>query len=783
MNMKQKKQGSSLVMVVILLGVASLIVGVVLASFGSYTRIATSNYESERAMYLADAGLRVAMLNLVDAGEEEEAGISSQNSLSSVDEGVISLAESKSYFSDQDAFGDATWGFSTRLQAIGTNTYIISTGVYQTHSAEVQVAVEKQAASEAIHAIYSHALFVGNSSGDDYTLEVGGSGSYADFVDGDVYSAGNIDVSGDASLRLPEIINEVVYDDIFDADSETWQDAYATEAFTNGLSQEEYDAYVLSVSAYKDDFYGNGIYDYGEPYADTQGNGVYDEGEAFVDSNGNGVRDSGDGYIDNNNNGIYDEGTDTIIDNGNGEYDDGEEWVEDSSHSQRQNGKYDPAGGYWLYDDGEWSWEETYTTWYWSRRGWKSYTYSCSNWDAEEFEDEGDDNFDPGESWADGNGIYDEGEDYLDDRNGTYDYGTQAYGTITGMPSPGAGQRAADGGDSLITAPDLEHMYYAVQRDSYEPYDALERWGHDVAVTASDYSSNGKVINSTAYAEHIFVRNVRQSPEGGGNGYYKDSIGGVTVRSREYDLVYDNDGNRVDDYFLEDPTDSYYESYDTRNEIDGTIYTAPSYINVRPAHNDLLYYVDGNVYLHASPTWCLKFKEPGTRITIVAKGNITISDEFYYNADYDSSLDREDVDSTIVDNPYDALCLIALKNSNCPDSGNIYIGDSAYGTGGSIHAMLYAENEFVDNNLNTADQPFISIFGNMTAGDRISLNRDTSGSRVRTRLDVTLDGRIRDGELVMPGLPHPVSSERGISESSSEWTIVSGSWESWSSIK
>ncbi len=31
----------------------------------------------------------------------------------------------------------------------------------------------------------------------------------------------------------------------------------------------------------------------------------------------------------------------------------------------------------------------------------------------------------------------------------------------------------------------------------------------------------------------------------------------------------------------------------------------------------------------------------------------------------------------------------------------------AMGTGGSIHAMLYAENDFVDNNINTADQQFI----------------------------------------------------------------------------
>jgi hypothetical protein len=351
------------------------------------------------------------------------------------------------------------------------------------------------------------------------------------------------------------------------------------------------------------------------------------------------------------------------------------------------------------------------------------------------------------------------------------------------MPSPGPGQKTADGGDSLISPPDLTSMYYSVSKDSSEPSGALSRWGHDVAVTASDYSSNDRLINDVSQPEHIFVRNVLRSDDGT-NGQYKEYITHngetITVKSRGYDYVYDDNGDRVDDYFLEDPTDDYYSSYNKYDEIDGTIYTAPSYINVQADYNEKTYYVDGNVYMHATPTWCLKFKQSGTRITIVAKGNITISDEFYYNADYDSDQTRSGMDSTVVSNPSDALCLIALKNPACSNSGNIYIGDSACGTGGSIHAMLYAENNFIDNNLG-GDQPFISVFGSMSAGNLVDIKRTDTSSSTRTRLDITFDARIRDGEIDMPGLPHPENGERSI-QIDTEWTTVPGTWSSWSSL-
>jgi hypothetical protein len=96
--------------------------------------------------------------------------------------------------------------------------------------------------------------------------------------------------------------------------------------------------------------------------------------------------------------------------------------------------------------------------------------------------------------------------------------------------------------------------------------------------------------------------------------------------------------------------------------------------------------------------------------------------------------------------------------------------------------MLYAENDFVDNNINSVDQQYISVFGNMTAGNQVRLNRTTGGGYYRTRLDVTLDDRFREGTIIVPGLPHPVGSQRSIIVDTA-WHMVGGTWGSWTMLK
>ena len=764
-----RDSGFAMVTAVVLLAIAGITSGSIVTATMTYRRNSEANYAREKAAFLADAGLRAALVKL-----------------NAYSEGNISYNQSRMYFAQTNTMSATDWGFRTQMSVTNGRNKVTATGRYSGSTVDVTAEVSLGDGSRSIHALYAHALFTGNSAGStNYVMQIGGTGTGSDYVKGDVYSGRDIQRTGDASLRLPEaMVRDFNNDGICDPSTDTWQNAYCSQVFTNPLTQAQFNTYSNSMAANLGKAYKNGKYDYGEAFVDTIGNGVYDVGEPYVDANGNGRRDPGDTFIDRNGNGVYDAGVDTVVDYGNGQYDAGEEWTEDSNplrHGKRVNGRYDPAGGYWQYSRGAWSWKT-------ARYKVSGVWYYPSTWPAEQFEDAGDGNYNPsGETYTDQNGVYDQGEQYLDDRNSLYDYGTQAPGTISGMPAPSTGQRASTGGDPSITPPDLQRMYYNLDRNETEPADALARWGNDVAVTASKYSSNGKVINNVSDPCHIFVRNVNQSRPGYGNddSARRETLGGVTIRSREYNLVYDNNGNRVNDYFLEDPTDSTYntipgESLAVAKNDHNRTHTM--LINVTPQDNVKLYYVDGNVFLHATPTYAMRFKNPGTRVTIVAKGNITISDEFYYNAQYATNLQYSGMNSTVVNNPSDALCLIALKNPACTNSGNIYIGDTAYGTGGSIHAMLYAENDFVDNNINSVGQQFISVFGNMTAGNQVRINRQVGGGTYRTRLDVTLDERIRDGTIIVPGLPHPLGSQRSI-QVDTAWRMVPGTWSSWSALK
>ena len=738
--------GSVLLGGVIMLAIAGFVLGSMMTAQIVYTRNSERTFSVDAAAWRPPPGLRAAIIKL-----------------NAEFDGTISYAASQAYFTRTNIFKAADWGFTTTLSVTNGRYYVASTGRYDAKTVQVTGEVSLGAGNRSLHALYAHAVFAGNSSGDTgYSLDIGGTTTNADYVNGDVYSGGKITLTGTAKLRLPEQFTDLNTNAFCDI-GEPWKDAYATNKFTNALSASAFAAYTNSMKTALTNTYRNGKYDYGEAYVDTIGNGKYDLGEPFVDANSNGVWDKGDSYIDRNSNGVYDVGTDTVVDSGNGKWDAGEQWVEDSTHTisgvkVRVNGKYDGFGGYWKLVGSTWTWTSNTTT---------------KAWAAESFEDLGDGVYQKAETYTDQNGTYDVGEAYLDDRNGIYDYGTQAKGQITGMPSPGVGQRAATGYDPAIDPPDLSHMYYSVNHSDTPPSDALTRWGNDVAVTASDYGT-AKAINDLSRPEHIFVRN---PPTSG-----SVSSAGKTIYGRTYTYLYTTNGVRVDDYFLEDPADSTYNTSVAADEIDGTTYTAPMYLNVQAADNSKLYYVDGNLYIHHPQVYSLRFRTPGTRITIVANGNITISDEFYYNAAYRSGLTRADVNSTIVNNPSDALCLIALKNPACTNSGNIYIGDAQFGTGGSIHAMLYAENDFVDNNINTVDQSFISIFGNMTAGNKVRINRDVSTGHYRTRLDVTLDDRIRNGTVIVPGLPHPVGQQRSI-QLTTAWQLVAGSWNCWSPIR
>jgi len=648
----------------VLLAIAAFVVGAVLVSGTTYTRINLRASSRERAFQLADSGILAAIMNLNDEGS-----------------GEIPADESQRYFSSTQSFGRAAWGFSTIVTDISSDRKrVVSTGRYAGDTATVTADVELDSESRNVHAIFAHAIYAGNSDGStNYTLDFGGTGSGADKISGDVYSGNNIVVQDHAVLRNPESFTDENGDGEYD-DSENWLDSNATTVFSNGITLAEFNAYVSSIDETK--CYPNGKYDFGEAFVDSIGNGVYDEGEAFTDVDGDGVRDFGEPFTDLDGDEVRDAG-EPYVDLGNGAYDPGEEFED-------QNGN-----GVWDADP------------------------------PEPFEDAGNGVYDEGEAFVDQNGVYDVGEQYFDDRNGRFDYGTQAVGSLEGMPEPGPGQQAAEGGDSVIDPPDLQSMFYSRDKTGARPDGALDGWGHDVDVAHGLYDQTGRITDPDD-PRHIFVKNP--------SGVQYEKISGK------------------DDYFLEDPTDASYGQ-------------AHQFIDVRENGNNKVYFVDGNLYIHNPDTYDFMFRNAGVRVTIVASGNITISDEFWYNGG--------------TEDPQDSLCLIAMKDPGEPNSGNVYLGDAQFGTGGDIHAMLYAEDDFVDNNLDTAGQPHLTVFGNMTAGDQVRINR---GGAHRTRLDVTLDERIVSREWIPPGLPSAGVATRRITVVNS-WSMVAGSWHSHSTLQ
>ncbi len=736
-NDKARQAGSVMLVSMMLMGITSLGVGSLMLMLANHRLMVQRSHARDRAFYLAESGVNAAIVRLNEYAE-----------------GNIAYNESRAFFSQANAFEAADWGFQTSVAATtGTMHIVTSTGRLSGQSVTITAGVALVGGSRRVHALYAHALYAGNSSAaTNYILQIGGTGTAADFVMGDVYSGYRIEVTGDARLRLPELLNDIDGDKICAVD-ETWAESYVITNY-GPMAQAAFVTYSNSVAASAFNYYRNGRYDRGEAFRDIIGDGIYQEGEPFTDTDGDGVRHPGDSFTDLNGNGIRD-ASEPFVDNGNGVYDTGEEWVEDAvrkinSTYVRKNGKYDPAGGYWKYNTSKkkWVWTTSSTT---------------ASWPAEVFEDLPDGVYYAGEPFEDGNGVCDAGERFVDDRNRIYDYGTQATGLITGMPAPGRGQRSAPGGDPAVDPPDLVHMYYHLPKTGTMPADALPRWGHDYPVNGTVFGTLKALVNQ-ANPAHIFVRN---PPTSG-----SVSVGGKTINGRQYTKTYTTAGVARDDYFFEDPTDSTYNTSVSGASIDGTTYTAPMYVTVLPAHNLKVYFVDGNLYIHHPNIYSMRFRNAGTRITIVVKGNITLSDEFYYNARYPVGLTRENLNSTVVKSANDAFCLIAIKDPNTVNSGNIYLGDAQFGTGGGIHALLYAENDFVDNNLNTSDQGFLSIYGNMTAGNHVRIVR--SGT-ARTRLDITLDERIREGSIMVPGLPHPVGYQRCI-QLDTGWGVVAGTW-------
>ena len=96
---------------------------------------------------------------------------------------------------------------------------------------------------------------------------------------------------------------------------------------------------------------------------------------------------------------------------------------------------------------------------------------------------------------------------------------------------------------------------------------------------------------------------------------------------------------------------------------------------------------------------------------------------------------------------------------------SIYLGDPRWGTLELMHAYLYAENDFLDNNLDASGSREVVLHGNMTAGNHVDIQRDffkNNGQVEHSRLEINFDERASLDTISLPGLPEAQSGIGGL---------------------
>lgn len=265
-------------------------------------------------------------------------------------------------------------------------------------------------------------------------------------------------------------------------------------------------------------------------------------------------------------------------------------------------------------------------------------------------------------------------------------------------------------------------------------------------LAAMDYANNHDVDVAAIFAAE---------------GYSKgNALGGTAVqvpeaspahifRRNPSDRKNETRGTAKDDYFLEDP----YEPAKSFNAVFGKGHEITlAGVNGQPGpdSNEAVYYIDGNLWIHNAPFGGVRIDSApdGSRVTFVVSGNLYISDDLLLD-----------------DEALDGLAFITLVDPAVPDSGNIYFGDPRWGTLELMHAYLYAENDFYDNNLDRKGSREVVVHGNMTAGNHVAIERDyvkPNGTVMHSRLEVDFDERVSAGTLNLPGIPDAVLGVGGL---------------------
>ena len=163
----ESQRGTVLMVAMILVLLLSGLALAYVAITGSQATNTYVSYKSDRALYIAEAGLAQAIASMAAGGtgvlEGQFAGgdfFTSVVTLSSTEQGVNSQA----------AFVDTT----RAVQAV-TNS--------------------------GVHQIFYHAIFAGDSSDDpNYVMRFGGEGNQRDLIEGDIYSGEDLTIEGDAQV-------------------------------------------------------------------------------------------------------------------------------------------------------------------------------------------------------------------------------------------------------------------------------------------------------------------------------------------------------------------------------------------------------------------------------------------------------------------------------------------------------------------------------------------------------------------------------------------------------
>lgn len=265
-------------------------------------------------------------------------------------------------------------------------------------------------------------------------------------------------------------------------------------------------------------------------------------------------------------------------------------------------------------------------------------------------------------------------------------------------------------------------------------------------IAAMDYPNTADFNVATLFAGATYKTN---SALGGKAYQVPESNPAHIFRRNPSDRASDINSTVKADYFLEDP----YESVSTSSNVTAGSATTISLSGVSgepgSSGNHKVYYIDGNLWIHNRNifSFAIKHNEAnGVQVTFVAKGNIYFSDNVLYD-----------------DSAEDGIAFIAMTDSAVSDSGNIYFGDPVFGTLEQMHAFMYAENNFIDKNLSATGSAKVTVYGNMTAGNKVDIQRDYGNQH--SKLTVNYDGRISMGDLDMPGLPGTDGAGDG------EWTF------------